>query len=114
MKFNPCKTHSITTSRSRTPPLTLCRLGLEVSSFLKLLGVTLKDKLTFEKHIKNITFYIVQKTGLRKCYKTLGSKNALLKCFYAFILPSFEYCSLVWCFASDSHLKLLDHALNNI
>ena len=46
MKLNPRKTHSITISRSRIPyplhpPLTLCGINLEVSSFLKLLGVTL-------------------------------------------------------------------------
>ena len=30
----------------------------------KLLGVTIDDKLTFEKHIRNIASSIVQKTGL--------------------------------------------------
>ena len=120
MKLNPRKTHSIIISRSRTPyplhpPLTLCGLDLEVSSSLKLLGVTIDDKLTFEKHVRNIASSIAQKTGLiRKCYKTLGNNDAVLKSFYAFILPCFEYCSPVWCSASDSHLKLLDRALNNI
>ena len=57
--------------------LTLCRLD---------------DKLTFDKHILNIASYIVQKPGLIcKCYKTLGNKDAVLKSFYAFVLPWFEY-----------------------
>ena len=50
----------------------------------------------------------------RKCYKTLGNNDAVLKFFYAFILPCFKYCSLVWCSVSDSHLKLLKRAPNNI
>ena len=56
IKLNTFKKHSITISQSRTPypphpPLTLCRIDSEVSSFLKFLGVTLDDKLTFEKDI---------------------------------------------------------------
>ena len=56
MKLDPRKTYSVTISCSRTPhpPLTLCGLDLEVSSSLKLLGVTIDNKLNFEKHICNI------------------------------------------------------------
>ena len=66
MKLNPHKTQSIIISRSRTPypshpPLTLCGFDLEVSSSFKLLGVTIDDKLTFEKHIRNISSSIAQK-----------------------------------------------------
>ena len=93
----------------------MCGLDLEVSSSLKLLGVTIDDKLKFEKDIRNIASSIAQKTGLiRKCYKTLGNIDAVLKSFYAFILPCFEYCFPVWCSVSDSHLKLLDRVLNPI
>ena len=37
------------------PPLTMCRLDIEVSTSLKLLGITIDDKSTFEKHIHNIS-----------------------------------------------------------
>ena len=46
------------------PPLTLCGLVLEVSSPLKLPGITIDYKVTFEKHIRNIAFSITQKTVL--------------------------------------------------
>ena len=93
----------------------LCGLYLEVSSSLRLLGVKIDNKLTFEKNICNIASSIAQKSGLiGKCYKTLGNDDAVLKSFYAFILLCFEYCSPVWCSAFDWHLKLLDCALNNI
>ena len=116
MKTNPSKTHSITISKSKTShsPFTFYGLDLEVSNTLKLLRVTIDNKLTFEKHICNIASSTTQNYGLiRKCYKTLGNKDAVLKSFYAFFLPCFKYCSTVWCSASDSHLKLLDCALNN-
>ena len=33
---------------------------------------------------------------------------------YRYLLLCFKYCSPVWCSASDSHLKLLEYALNEI
>ena len=120
MKLNPTKTHSIIISRSRTPnpphlPLNLCGSNLEVVDSLKLLGITIDDKLTFEKHIRLLASSIAQKTGLlRKCYRTLGNDVSVKKSFFAFILPCFEYCAPVWSSAASSHLKLLDRALRNI
>ena len=38
----------------------------------------------------------------------------LKKAFFAFILPSFECCMLVWLTAANSHLELLDRALSNL
>ena len=103
----PRKTHSITiTFRIPHPPLILCGLKLMISCSLNLLRVTLDNKLTFEKR---------KKTGLiRKCYKTLGINDAVLKSFYVFILPCFEYWSPVWCSASNLYLKLFNGAFNNI
>ena len=66
MKLDLYKIHSITISYSRKthpphPHLTLCGLDLEVSTSLELLGITTDDKLTFEKHIRNIVSSITQK-----------------------------------------------------
>jgi len=120
MKLNPKKTHSMIVSRSRTPypphpPLSLCGTSLEESDHLVLLGVTLDSKLTFEKHIRQMAASISQKIGiLRKCYRTLGRSEAINKSFFAYVLPCFEYCAPVWSSAADSHLKLLDRALNKV
>ena len=66
-------------------------------------------------YIRNIASSIAQKNSpIRKCYKTFGNNDAVLKYFYAFILPCFEYCSPVWSSVFDLHLKLLDRDLNNI
>ena len=34
------------------------------------------------------------------------------RCFWGFVLPVLEYCSAVWCSASDTYLKLLDRAVS--
>ena len=120
MKLNPNKIHPIIVSRSKTafpqhPPLSLCGVELEISTFLKLFEIVLDKKLTFEMHICNIASSIAQKASLiRKCFKAFGNDDSVLMTFYAFILPCFEYCSPVWCSGSDSHLRLLDRTLGNI
>ena len=120
MRLNPTKSQSITVSRSRTvfpqhPPLLMDGSQITISKSIKLLGVTLDNKLTFEEHLRVVSASIAQKTGLlRKCRKTLGNDDAVLKTFFAFILPSFEYCMSVWLSAADCHLKLLDRALSRI
>ena len=99
MKLNPNKTYSINISRSRNAlpqhsPLSLCRNELEISTFLKLLGIVLDNKITFEMQIRNIAISITQKTGLiYKFFKAFGNDDSVLRSFYAFILPCFEYCS---------------------
>ena len=39
-------------------------------------------------------------------------RSLLERCFRGFVLPVLEYCSSVWRSASDTHLKLLDHAVS--
>ena len=34
------------------------------------------------------------------------------RCFWGFVLPVLEYCSAVWCWAADTHLKLLDRIVS--
>ena len=120
MKFNPAKTQSIIVSRSKTinpahPVLSVCGQDLTVSSHLKLLGVTLDDKLTLEKHIRVMSSSLAQKGGiLRKCYKFFQDVEIVSRTFYAFILPCFEYCSPIWMSAAPSHLRLLVRSLNSM
>ena len=120
MKLNSNKTHSITISRSRIlnplhPCLYILGEPIEEVDNLRLLGVILDSKLTFEKHIRSLSSSIAQKTGLlRKCYRTFACDSTVIKSFFAFILPHFEYCAPVWMSAANCHLKLLDRALNSI
>ena len=113
MELNAGKTKCITFSRSRTPlpahpDLILDDTLIENVSVLKLLGVFLDSKLTFEFHLRKITSIVSQKIGiLRKCWQTFREDGLVLKCFYAFILPFFEYCSVVWMSAAPTHLNML-------
>ena len=36
-----------------------------------------------------------------------------MRSFWSFVLPVLEYCSAVWCSATNSHLKLLDRVVRS-
>ena len=120
MKLNPSKSNSIVISRSRTlfphhPDLILDGISVPNCCTLKLLGVTLDSKLTFETHLRSVASCVSQKIGLlRKCRRIYRDDDIVRNSFYSFILPNFEYCSVVWSSAADTHLNLIDRAFNRI
>ena len=66
-------------------------------------------------HIINLSVGISRKVGLlRKCKVLYDSNDIVLRSFYSFILPHFEYCSPIWLSAADSHFRLLDRAFSMI
>ena len=73
MKLNPQKTQSMIISRSKTlypqhSELHINNTVLATCNSFKILGLTFDNKLTFEKHIRNVASGISQKNGiLRKC-----------------------------------------------
>ena len=65
--------------------------------------------MTFEKHLRSVSRAASQKHGiLRKSWRVFPDRSLLWRCFRGFVLPVFEYCSAVWCSATDTHLKLLE------
>ena len=120
MKLNPSKSKDLIVSRSRTnlpehPNLFINGVVISTVDQLKLLGVTLDCKLTFELQLRIMSRTISSKLGiLRKCKKVFETDDILRNCFFSFILPHFEYCSAVWLSAADSHLKLLDRSFNSV
>ena len=112
--MNPTKTRGMLISRSRTveplfPDLLIDGSVVEMVSELKILGVILDSKLTFEKQVRAIAASASMKVGiLRKTMSVFRDVAAVAKCSWTFILPVVEYCSPVWMSAATSHLSLLD------
>ena len=103
---NPSKTRVMLISRSHTveplfPDLVIDGSVVEMVSELKILGVILDSKLTFEKQVRAIAATALMRVGIAKC-------------FWAFILPVLEYCSPVWMSAATSHLSLLDRVVSQV
>ena len=109
--MNASKTKTMIVSRSRT--LIIGGTVLKESDDLAILGVTFDSKMTFEKHLCSVSRAASQILGiLRKCWRVFHDRSLLGRCFRGFALPVLEYCSAVWCSAADTHLKLLDRAVN--
>ena len=50
---------------------------------------------------------------MRKSCQIFHDRSLLVRYFWSFVLPVLEYCSVVWCSAADSHLKLLDRVVSS-
>ena len=98
MKLNASKTKTMINSRSCTvrPQLTQLTLDgtvLKESDDLVILGVTFDAKMTFEKHLRSVSTAAVQRPGImRKSWQVFRDRSLLLRYFWGFVLPVFEYC----------------------
>ena len=75
--------------------------------------MTFDFKMTFEKHLRLVSRVASRRLGiLRKSWRVFHDRSLLQSCFWCFVLTVLEYCSAVWCSATDAHLKLLDRELS--
>ena len=120
MMVNPSKTRGMLISSSRTveplfPDLVIDGSVVEMILELKILGVILDSKLTFEKQVRVIAASASMRVGILRMTMSVFRDVAIVaKCFWAFILPVLEYCSPVWMSAATSHLPLLDCVVSRL
>ena len=50
---------------------------------------------------------------MRKSWQVFHDQSLLRRSFWSLVLPVLEYCSAVWCSATDSHLELLDRVVRS-
>ena len=114
MEVNPGKTKALIISRSRTiypvfPGLVLNGVPVDVVPEMKLLGIILDSKLTFESQIRAIVASTSSRLGiLRKVSSLYSDSEVVTRSFWSYVLPLLEYCSPVWLSAAGCHLSLLD------
>ena len=117
IKLNASKTKTMIVSRSPTmhpqsPALIIGGTVLKESDDFVIFGVTFDSKMTFEMHLRSVSRAASQWLGiLRKSWQVFHDRSLLGRCFRCFVLPVLEYCSAVWCFAADTHLRLLDRVV---
>ena len=117
IKFNASKTKTMIVSRSCTMnpqrhPLTIDSTVLKESADLDIFVVTFDSKLTFEKHLRSVSRSASQRLGILKSWRVFHDRLLIDRCFWGFVLPVLKYCSVVWCSAADTHLKLLNRIVS--
>ena len=86
---------------------------VEMVTDLKVLGVVLDAKLSFEIDTRSKAASASSKLGImRKELRLFGDLVLVSRCVWSFVLPLLEYCSPVWMSAVASHLSLLDRVVS--
>ena len=118
---NPNKFQSLGLAPGRsTIDLQVSVLGnlVQQLSFIKLLGVTLDNKLNFHVHIANLCRKVGRQVGVLNRLKRLVPVEARIELYNSFILTHLNYCSTVWHFCrkgdSDKLEKLNERALRTV
>ena len=111
MRLNPKKTKSMVVSPSQTiapdyGDLTLGGAELVEVKGLRILGVILDSKLTFEIHLREVVSKVASNLGVvRRAGELFDCQRVLKCCFNTYVLFSLEYCvppcecrrrSLIW------------------
>ena len=84
------------------------------SSDLKLLGVTIDDKINFSIHISNVCKKASEKVSVIVRMRNMIPFQAKLQLYKSAILPNLTYCHVVWHFCSASDNRKLERALRAI
>ena len=84
--------------------------GTEIDSVdsLRLLDVTVGERMNFNEHINNICKKTGQRVGVVMRLKNLIPTNAKLQLFKSSILPNLTYCYLTWHFCKASDTRRLE------
>ena len=92
--------------------------NIQSSTDLKLLGVTIDSRMTFNAHIREVCKKTSMKIGALLRLRNIIPTDAKLQLYKAAILPNFTYCHTVWhfCRASDSRKleRLQERALRAV
>ena len=109
--FEPTKCKTLTISRKRNPTSLDLYFGntkITETDELVILGVTVDRKLTWSKHISNITTRAGQKLGALRRVSTKLDTSGRATIYKAQVRSVMEYASLSWLNASATTLRLLD------
>ena len=81
---------------------------IRTSDSLKILGVTIDNKLNFNEHINDVCKKASQRVGVIMRLRNLISTTAKLVLFKSAILPYLTYCHLFWHFCRASDTRRLE------
>ena len=103
MKANPSKFQFIVFKNRTTDDdieLAISNEVMKPVSVVKLLGITIDDKMSFDEHISRLCIKAARQTNaLRRIAKHIPN-DCRLNVYNAFITSNFNYCSIVWHFCS--------------
>ena len=104
--------HSV--RKANLPPLSIRLLSTLVQQVhtTKFLGVCINDTLTWREHVQYVAATVSTNLNLLRCLSWFLPEAALLLFYRSYILPSFDYCDVVWGCCSNEEALLLERLQN--
>ena len=94
MKRNTSKYQAIVMGKSQVKPKFHCENAIvPITEDFEMLGVTVDDKMKFEKHIAKVCRKISQRVAVLKRMKKMLPLETRKRLYCAFIIPHYNYCS---------------------
>ena len=108
--MNPDKCHLLITNCDNGVSINVDNETIERSNSVKLLGITIDNRLHFNDHISNLCKKVSVKLHALARISNLMSHDKLRLILRAFIESQFGYCPLVWMF----HSRTLNNRINRL
>ena len=110
MQTNPNKFQAIISHRSKNESrnLNISNMSIVPEHSVKLLGVTIDQRLTFNEHIDTICMKASRQLNVLKRFSFILTITGKLAIYQAFILSHFNYCPVVWMFCSKEKVALME------
>ena len=81
---------------------------IERQSHVKLLGVTIDDKLKFDLHVNNLCKKASKQVNILSRFKRIFKKDEKAVIYRTFILANFNYCPIVWSFCGQTQMRQME------
>ena len=107
---NADKFQSILSSRRNVDDfdIDICGHTISRDKSLKMLGVTLDDRLNFNEHIRNICQTASRQVNALYRISKFIDEQCRMKVYKSFICANFNYCPLVWMQCGKTNLNKLE------
>ena len=110
LKLNADKCHLLVSNHNKDVSINVDEEIIECESSVKLLGITLDNKLNFNKHVSNLCKKASQKIHALARISNYMCQDKLRVLMKAFIESQFGYCPLTWMF----HSRTLNNRINRL
>ena len=110
LKINPDKCKLLISKKSKDISIILRGEVIECSNSVKLLGVTIDNRLDFNEHVSKLCKKASSKLHALARVSNLMSKKKLRVLMKSFVESQFSYCPLIWMF----HSRTLNNRINKL
>ena len=89
--------------------VTVDNVSMPSSDAMKVLGIDIDDRLTFDGHVSNMCNKAGRQLNALQRLKGSLDKNSRMAIYKNFIMSNLNYCPLVWMFTSKTSLSKLEN-----